>query len=340
MKVPELVAFLSDPERLWALPGGYVAKYLALAEAYDGPTLEARAPGSAMRAEGNVAVLSVSGPIDYRPSFFSALFGGAAVTTLQSDFRAAMADPGVKAIVLAFDSPGGSVHGIQEFAGEILAAKGTKPIVSQIITMGGSAASWLASMADSVTMMASGVTGALGVITGHADLSAALEKEGVKMTVLSAGEFKAEGSPYLPLSAAAEAAIQVRLEAMYAQQTKDVAAGRRVTQTYARENFGGGRVLNAQQALKSGLVDSIGTLEQTIGRLSGRKASGSMKAEQLAAPHVFTPDAALAGHCECERSYLDALHLKAEGEPVELGDKLEEATIDELVASFERRRLL
>ncbi len=279
MKLPELVAFLSDPERLWALPTGYLQRYLASAEAYDGPIVEARAPGSGMQANGNVAVLNVAGPIDYQPSIWTAIFGGAAITTLRSDFRQALADPGVKAIVLLFNSPGGSVSGVSEMAGEILAARGTKPIIAQIETMGASAASWLASAADVVVMMPSGVTGALGIITGHADLSGALALEGVKYTVISSGEFKAEGSPYAPLSEAAEAALQERSDSMYRQQTKDVAAGRRVTQTAALAKFGRGRVLNAEQALRAGLIDGTGMLDGTVTHLiSGKPASG-LKAE-------------------------------------------------------------
>src|SRR6185436_17672445 len=121
MMTPELLAYLSDPNRLWALPDGYLREYVALAEAYTGPPLEARAPGSTARAEGGLAVLSVSGPIDYRPSFFTALFGGAAVTTICSEFRRAVADPDVKAVLFAYDSPGGNVMGVPELAAEIMA---------------------------------------------------------------------------------------------------------------------------------------------------------------------------------------------------------------------------
>lgn len=297
MKLDELVAFLGDPERLWALPAGYLPRYLARAEAYDGPPLEAVARGSAMRAEGNVAVLGVSGPIDYRPSFFTALFGGAAITSLQRDFRQAMDDPGVKAIVLAFDSPGGSVIGVSELAAEIAAARGTKPIIAQIDPMAASAAAWLALSADEVVMMRSGITGALGIITRHADLSGALEQEGVKITEVYAPEFKAEGSSVGPLSAADHAAMKVRVEAMYAQMVKDNAIGRKVTQTAAREKFGQGRVMNAQQALNAGLIDGFGTLESTITNLLlGRKAASALKAEgepselEPAPPRSVHPD--------------------------------------------------
>lgn len=276
--IPELVAYLSDTERLWALPNGYLHDYLMLARSYDGPALEARAPGSAIRADGNVAVLNVSGPIDYRPSIFTALFGGAAITDLRASFQQAMADPGVKAVLFAIDSPGGSVHGVSEMAGEIMAARGSKPVYAQIETMGASAASWLASACDKVFMMPSGVTGALGIITAHADMSGAAKLAGIDITVVSAGEHKGESSPYGPLTADAKAALQERVDAMYAQMNKDVAAGRRVSQAAARDNFGRGRAMNGPQALKAGLVDGLATMDATLSRLTGRKAAG-MRAE-------------------------------------------------------------
>ncbi len=285
MTHPELMAFLSDAGNLWALPHGYLDSYRAEARTYTGPALEARAPGSVSRVDGNVGVIGISGPIDYRPSIFTALFGGAAVTSIRADFRQAMADPNIKGVLFALDSPGGTVTGIPELVGEILAAReaGTKPIIAQIDPMAASAASWLASAADTVVMPPSGITGALGIITSHQDVSGALAQEGVKVTQITAGEFKGEGSPYGPLSDDAKEAIQARVDAMYDQMNADVGRGRRVSATEARDGFGRGRILTAKDAKAAGLVDRIGTMDDTVARLTGRKAGGLRAEDEEAA---------------------------------------------------------
>jgi ClpP class serine protease len=50
----------------------------------------------------------------------------------------------------------------------------------------------------------------------------------------------------------------------------DVAAGRGVKVSAVKADFGQGRTMMAQEALKAGMVDRVATLEQIIDELSGR----------------------------------------------------------------------
>ena len=95
--------------------------------------LEARAE-SPQRSEsgGVIAVIPISGFIEQRQSFFGAIFGGTSTQRVSAQFRASMADPAVKAIVLDVSSGGGSVFGVTELANEIMAARGVKPTASVV----------------------------------------------------------------------------------------------------------------------------------------------------------------------------------------------------------------
>jgi capsid assembly protease len=281
----ELLAFLENSSRLWAIDGDEAAvlAYMNAARQHDGTMIEAKAPGSFMNTAGNVAVINVHGPISHKANIFTAFFGGAAVTALQSMFRQAMADDSVKAVVFSFDTPGGTVSGIPEFAAEIRAARGQKPIIGVVDSMAASAGYWLAAATDQIVAMPSGLVGSIGVITLHVDSSQAIEKDGHKVTVISAGKYKAEGMPTAPLSEEAQAAVQSRVNEAYAMFVDAVADGRGVKAADVRNGYGEGRIVSAKQGKSLSMIDRIGTLEDVVGGLVGKTTRvGGLRAELAA----------------------------------------------------------
>lgn len=218
---------------------------------------------------GGVAVIPLYGVVEHRSSWMMEMFGGCSVEGLRESLAEALGDPSVSAIVLDIDSPGGSVSGITELAAEIRAARGgAKPIVASVNTLCASAAAWIGLQADEVVITPSGHVGSIGVYAMHQDISRMLDEMGVTMTLISAGEHKTEGNEFEPLSDDARADIQERVSAMYQQFVADVAAGRRVSPDVVESTYGGGRVLNARQALAAGMVDRIESLGETMQRMS------------------------------------------------------------------------
>ena len=224
---------------------------------------------------GGVAIIPVRGVIAHRMSALEESSGGTSAEGIAQMLRAAMADASVGTIVLDIDSPGGTVAGVAELAGELFAMRGQgKKIVAQVNSLAASAAYWLAAQCDEIVCLPSGMAGSIGVFTVHQDLSAALAKEGVDVTLISAGKYKVEGNPFEPLSEDAKAFIQARVDEAYAQFIKDVARGRGVTPAAVRNGYGEGRALTAKDAKAAGLIDRIATMDETIARLTGRKSSG------------------------------------------------------------------
>lgn len=218
-------------------------------------------------SQGGVAVLPIYGTIAPKATMMSEFSGGFSCENFTKDFRAALADDSVTAIVFDVDSPGGTVTGVPELAAEIRAARGKKPIVAVANGMAASAAYWLASAADKFYVTPSGEVGSIGVYTTHQDVSGAMEQAGVKITFIQAAKFKTEGNPYEAPSAGFIAETQKDVDAYYEMFTSDVAAGRNVSVETVKADYGQGRMLMANNALAAGMVDGIQTLDEVVAGL-------------------------------------------------------------------------
>jgi len=218
--------------------------------------------------QGAVAVIPVFGVIAQRMGLMGAMSGGTSTEGLTKQIREAAADPSIASIVLNVDSPGGSVSGLPELHAEILSARASKPIVASSNSTMASAAYYIGSAASEVVITPSGRAGSVGVIAMHIEDSAALAQEGIKVTYITAGKFKAEANPHEPLTEEARAQLQADVDKYYGMFVRDVAKGRGVSVSDVKANFGEGRMLLAQDAKAAGMVDKIESLDQTIARLS------------------------------------------------------------------------
>lgn len=219
---------------------------------------------------GSIEVLGLYGPIFPRANLMTQVSGATSVQDFQQSFRKALADPNVSAILLDVDSPGGVVDLVPELAAEIFAARETKKIVAIANTLAASAAYWIASAASELVVTPSGEVGSIGVYCTHEDWSGAYEKEGIDVTLISAGKYKTEGNPFEPLTDAAKAAIQATIDSYYGMFVAAVAKGRGVSTSTVQTSFGQGRVVTAKKALAAGMVDRVETFEQTLARLAGK----------------------------------------------------------------------
>ena len=217
--------------------------------------------------------------------------GGTSTERFSCDLKQAVDDPGIKAIVIDVDSPGGSVFGVEELASEIRAATEKKYIVAVANSLAASAAYWIGSAASEMVMTPGGEVGSIGVYTVHQDYSDQLANEGVKTTLIKAGKYKAEGNPFEPLSDDAKEALQKRVEEIYGSFIASVANGRGVSASTVRSGFGQGRVVGAKEALDMKMVDRVETLQETLARLGvGSSQSNTKAAEeqlQVVAKHAM-----------------------------------------------------
>jgi capsid assembly protease len=278
--------WLLDPERLAALHR-HAAR---VAHPGNLPKIEPRIATAAMRkTKGKIAVLSVQGIIEQRTSLWGWLFGSFATSDGEAALDRLVKAPDISCIVLDIDSPGGTSYGVEEFAGAVQAAKAAKPVYAIANSIAGSAAYWIASQATQLVVTPSGEVGSIGAYIMHTDCSEALAEDGVKVTIVKAGKYKAEGNPYEALTDAGRDQMQATVDALYTRFVKAVAAGRGTSPDEVRSKMGQGRMVPAEKAVAAGMADKVMTFSQLLDRLGGEGLApieGSrMSAEMLRLQH-------------------------------------------------------
>lgn len=218
------------------------------------------------RPAGSVALIPLIGVMTQRADLFADVSGMASTEAVGRAVDEAVADPGVEAIVLDVDSPGGSVFGTRELADKVYEAAKKKKVVAVANSIAASGAYYVASQASELVVTPSGTVGSIGVVMMNVDRTKQLEEAGLLVTVVSAGERKTVGYEEVPLTADGRAEMQGMVDGWYDQFVKTVARGRNVSQAKVRDGFGKGGMLLAEAAVKEGMADRVATLEQTLAR--------------------------------------------------------------------------
>lgn len=185
-------------------------------------------------------------------------------------------DKDVKAVVLRINSGGGSAYASEQMWRAVQLLKKKKPVV---VSMGGMAASggyYMSCGANYIVAEPTTLTGSIGIFGLIPDFSGLVkDKLGLRFDVVKTNKASDFGTLSRPFDAAESAALQAHVNRGYALFLKRVAdgrtaAGRKMTPE-AVDHIAQGRMWTGNQALKNGLVDKIGTLNDAI-----------LKAEQLA----------------------------------------------------------
>ena len=216
--------------------------------------------------ETGIAMVSVSGVLAKSLPWWQD--GGATLPELAKAIRAAANDPSADAILLAVDSPGGTVAGTSDVAEAVAYAKTKKPVITYAQDLIASAAYWIGAQADKV-YAANSLTsvGSIGVYGGVIfDTSAMAEKAGIKTYVIKAGENKSFGEFGTKVSPEQVAIAQSRVDQIHAHFKAAIQAGRRMAAGQV-EQVSDGRVYLAADALRAGLIDGVKSLDAVVGEL-------------------------------------------------------------------------
>jgi signal peptide peptidase SppA len=282
--MPERLAAFAGIVQRWQAGGSASADVLTSIAA-DKEIVAARKQEAVRTGQGNnIAVLPFYGVVTQRGNMMDDVSGPGAASTQKftNALRQALADPGVGAILIDIDSPGGSVYGVEELASEIISSRSAKPIVGLANSLAASAAYWVGAACSELYVTPGGEVGSIGVWMSHDDYSKALDELGIKTTLISAGKYKVEGNPYQPLDGDAQAFMQSRVDDYYAAFTKGVAKGRGVSIEVVRKDFGQGRVYGAQAALDAGMVNGVMTFDDVVKKMAKDiKAANRNQASQV-----------------------------------------------------------
>lgn len=215
-----------------------------------------------------VAVISAMGALVHRGRFDAAsctsILG---YDDIVAQAEAAAADPDIKAIVTVWDSPGGEAAGAFEAHDRLMALRGAKRHVAMIDSMACSAGYLGAAAADEIVITRTAHAGSIGVVMRHADLSKALEADGISITHIYSGSHKIDGHPFAPLPDDVRADLQRESDGLYAMFIEAVASARKLDPDAVRNTQAA--VYRGVAAVAAGLADRIGTLDQLINELAG-----------------------------------------------------------------------
>lgn len=261
---------------------------------------------------GTTGVVNISGSlVNDDDEFWNSYIGATGYGEIRQALTELATDDSITSIVLNIDSGGGMVSGMADAAEIIsLVDQHYKPVTAHTGGSMCSAAYFLGSTARSVSASPMAEVGSIGVLVAHRSVVRALKENGVDVTVIRAGEYKALGHPFEELSEEARKTIQATCDYTYDLFLQHVADRRGVSKAYAQNPMGEGRVFIGQQASDVGLVDYIGSIDAALTNAQVAKkpdllqhgASAAKKQHEMA--HKLSPIYAAAR----------AAALKAQGE--------------------------
>lgn len=213
-----------------------------------------------LRVENQVGVVEIVGPLMQGATPREKLLGATDYRDVIGDLATAANDPKIKAVVVDVDSGGGMALGAPELADAVASLAEIKPVVAHTSTLMASAAYYAIAGATAITATGSSIVGSIGTYRQLIDISAALEKMGIKVELIkpAQSDLKAAGHPAVPLTEAQRAYLTAGAEETNAEFIKFVQAHRpKVTMDSMR-----GQTFSGNQAVDAGLIDAIGSFDE------------------------------------------------------------------------------
>ena len=216
------------------------------------------AGGKAAVAEARCpAVVEVRGVLEQRASFWSC-GESCGYDELEGRLCEALVDPGVSAVAIDLDSPGGDGAGLEQMIGKVRAlADGLgKPILGYANELAASAGLWvLAGLCDAYYLPPSGRIGSVGCIVPFATSARALRREGVDVYIARAPMGKARPTEVEPLDPIGKARVDALAAEGEARFVAALSARRSVAPEVIRA--WNGDIFTGAAAVANGLADGL-----------------------------------------------------------------------------------
>jgi protease-4 len=174
-------------------------------------------------------------------------------------------DRGIDGIVLKVDTPGGGVVESAEIHDKIIDIQEEykKPVY---VSMGNTAASggyYVSAPADKIVAHPATLTGSIGVIMESMNYAKLADKLGIDFNTIKSGEFKDIMSANREMTDNERDILQTMVDELYDEFVQVIVDGRGLSDKEVRK-LGDGRVYTGSQAKENGLVDDLGSMEDTV----------------------------------------------------------------------------
>ncbi len=197
-------------------------------------------------------------------------------------------DPKVKGILLRVNSPGGSGLASEVIQRElVLARQAGKPVIVSMGTVAASGGYYISTAADRVFAEPNTITGSIGVFGILPNIQGIANNNGITFDGVKTGKYADIFSASRPRTPDELNVIQRLVDDFYSKFKDRVATGRKLTVDQVEE-IAQGRVWSGEQALKIGLVDELGGLDQALAFAKNKSGlPGDAKIVEYPAPREF-----------------------------------------------------
>lgn len=184
--------------------------------------------------------------------------------SLAADLRSARKDDDIKAVVLRVNSPGGSALASDIIWREVvMTKKARKPIIVSMGNLAASGGYYIACAADKIYAQPNTITGSIGVFAVIPYLGDMMTNHlGVTFDRVQTNQHMYP-TPFERLTEKESRIVQEEIDAIYDDFISKVGKGRGMKKSEV-DSIGQGRVWAGKDAIKIGLVDEFGSLEDAI----------------------------------------------------------------------------
>ena len=172
-------------------------------------------------------------------------------------------DEKIKAVVLRINSPGGSALASDIILRELALLKKEKPLVVSMGNLAASGGYYIACNADKIIAEPTTITGSIGVFGILPNIHGLANDIGINAEQVGTNKNSVGYSIFEPMTASTHKYIEEDIEHIYNTFVNHVSSGRNLSWA-AVDSIGQGRVWTGKEALKIGLVDQLGSLDDAV----------------------------------------------------------------------------
>ena len=210
-------------------------------------------------SKDKIAVIHIEGAITTGES----TYGIAGSDTIVKNIRKAIKDDSVKALVLRINSPGGGVYPSELITNSLSEFKDSgRPIVSSMGDIAASGGVWVTTLSDEIWAKNETLTGSIGVYATLPTFEKLYDWVGIQVDGVSSTKAE-EWDPRISMPDNVTNGIQATVDNIYDRFINKVSENR--SMSYAEVHaVAKGRVWSGEKAIKLGLVDKIGGLDDAL----------------------------------------------------------------------------
>jgi len=277
-------------------------------------------PNRLLSVVDGVAIISIHGTLTNTDAWYNEFFGLISYNEIVDALYQAALDPDIKEVLLDVASGGGAVNGVLDAVTAVAKTAAAKKVSAFTSSCMCSAAYWLVAPAHERYASAVATVGSIGVVVKHVEHSKMAEMEGIKETIVRAGEFKQLANSSEPLSEKATADLQEKADYIYGVFVTSIAAHLGVAYQMVDTRMAGGREFIGQQAVEAGLIDAVASFEDVFGNIQSRITT---KGGQDMKKRYFGAAAMAAATAGVDMDVPDAEALTAAAEAAQLQEEVE-----------------